>query len=60
MSIITRPQNSDYDRGFESAFGRRCFYCRQPLSSDLPQEWDRNAHEVCEEKSHERASRINT
>lgn len=48
MALITTPQNPEYDAGFESTFGRKCFYCKKPIDRESAAEWDAQAHELCE------------
>lgn len=48
MAIITRPQNTDYDKGFDETFGKRCFYCKQPLNKENYTEWEMGHHPNCD------------
>lgn len=47
--IKTRVQSKDYDQGYVEAFGRRCFHCREHLDNQNAVEWERQAHEKCEQ-----------
>jgi hypothetical protein len=47
IGIKTRPQCDDYDQGFESTFGKKCFYCRQQLDPSKSTEWTSGTHETC-------------
>ena len=48
MAIVTRPQNKDFDAGYDSTFGRKCFFCRKNLDPENKTEWDGNSHATCD------------
>lgn len=53
MALITTPQNREYDAGFETVFGRKCFYCKKFLDQSNAEEWETSAHVACEKAANE-------
>ena len=52
--IVSQPTNDAYRVGHDAIFGRKCFYCRQPLAAGTA-EHDVGAHERCEQTRTESA-----